>query len=454
MAKIASDLASALAARIGGDVLTPDDAAYEVARKVHNGMIDKRPALIAMCRNASDASAAVALGRDEGLEISIKGGGHNVAGKAVTDGGLMIDLTSMKNVDVDPAARTATAGGGVLWSEYNDATAQHGLASTGGVISTTGVAGLTLGGGIGALMGTQGLAIDTLASAEVVLANGDVVTASDATDPDLFWAIRGGGGNFGVVTDFTFNVQPLETVLGGLAAHMLDAAPDVFRFVRDAAEGFPDELSVNVALTHTPDGSGTKICGVAACHSGDDAQAESDLAPIRGFGPPVLDLIDRMPYPVINTLLDDAFQKGSLNYWKSAYFKDLSDDAVAIMVDRFAQSPTIMCGMLVENIHGAVTRVAPTATAFPHRSPGYNLVILGQWTDPSETDDCVAWVRETFDALGPYMADEVYVNYLGAEEADRVRTAYGPNYERLVELKRRYDPENLFRLNQNIDPSG
>jgi hypothetical protein len=210
-----------------------------------------------------------------------------------------------------------------------------------------------------------------------------------------------------------------------------------------------------VALTHAPDGSGTKICGVAVCHCGDDHdKAAVEVAPLKGFGPPILDMIDRMPYPVINTLLDDGFQEGSLNYWKSAYFAELSDDAVAIMVDALANSPTIMCGMVIEHIHGAATRVAPTATAFPHRSPGYNLVIAAQWTDPAQTDECSAWARTTFERLQPHMSDEVYVNYLGAEEADRVRTAYGPNYERLVELKRRYDPQNLFRLNQNIDPSG
>jgi FAD/FMN-containing dehydrogenase len=454
MSKTAADLAQALRSDFSGEAVLPGDGQYDEVRKIHNGLIDKRPALIARCNTSGDVSSAVNLAREEGLEVSVRGGGHNVAGKAVTDGGVMIDLSPMKAVDVDPKARTARSGAGVIWREYNDATAGHGLASTGGVISTTGVAGLTLGGGIGWLMGKEGLAIDRLVEVEVVLASGDIVTASESADPDLFWAIRGGGGNFGAVTSFTFAVNPLDTVVGGIAAHPLDRAPEFFRFYREFASDMPDELVCAIALVHAPDGSGTKICGNVICHCGDDPdRAAADVKPLRTFGPPILDMVDRMPYPIVNTLLDDSSPRGALNYWKSAFFSDLSDEAVAIMVDAFQNCPTTMCGLFVEHIHGAVTRVAPTATAFPHRSGGYNVLVISQWTDPSQTDEGIAWARGTYDRLRPFLADGAYVNYLAADEADRVRAAYGPNYDRLVELKRRYDPDNLFRLNQNINPS-
>ncbi|MEX0874089.1 MAG: FAD-binding oxidoreductase [Actinomycetota bacterium] len=454
MAKTAADLAGGLDSNFSGEVLVPSDPDYETARRIHNGLIDKRPALIARCRTIDDVAAAVNLGRSEGLEISVRGGGHNVAGRAVTNGGLMIDLSPMKQVTVDPEARTARAEPGVIWREYNDATAEHGLASTGGVISTTGVAGLTLGGGLGWLMGTRGLSIDNLISADVVLASGETVVASEATDPDLFWAIRGGGGNFGVVTSFTYNVHPLETVLGGLVAHPLERAPDVFAFHSSIKSDLPDELMTTLALVHAPDGSGMKICGVAMCESSDDHdQAERNARPLREFGPPVLDMVDRMPYPVANTLLDDGFQKGSLNYWKAGRFPDVSEEVAGVLVDAFSKSPTIMCGMIVEHVHGAATRVAPTATAYPHRNAGYNAVLISQWTDATQTDECISWTRSTYDALRPFMDDSVYVNYLDADDDGRIRSAYGPNFERLVQLKRRYDPDNLFRLNHNIDPA-
>jgi FAD/FMN-containing dehydrogenase len=442
-----------VAASFSGELLAPESAGYEEARRVHNGLVDKRPGLVARCSNTADVRDAVNLGRDAGVEISVRGGGHNVAGLAATAGGLMIDLAPMRGVHVDPATRRVRAQPGVTWNEYNRAANVYGLATTGGVISTTGIAGLTLGGGLGWLMGKYGMAIDNLESAEVVLADGSVVTASDGDDADLFWAIRGGGGNFGVVTSFEYRAHPVDVILGGIVAHPLSESAEFFDFYRQFTKSLPDELTSFAGLVHAPDGSGTKIIANPVCHCGDLAQAESDLKPVREFGPPLLDLIGPMPYPVINTLLDAGFPKGALNYWKSAFFTELSDAAVRTMVDAFEAAPSQMSGMVIEHFHGEVTRIDPTATAFPHRRPGYNLALIGEWLDPAETETNVRWVRETFAALEPYMASQVYVNYLADDDGARTRDAYGPNYDRLVDLKQRYDPENRFRLNQNIDPT-
>jgi hypothetical protein len=443
-----------LAASFSGELLAPASPGYDEARRVHNGLIDKRPALVARCANTADVRDAVNLGRDANAEIAVRGGGHNVAGLAATDGGVMIDLSPMRGIHVDPTRRRVRAQGGVTWNEYNRAAAVHGLATTGGVVSSTGIAGLTLGGGLGWLMGKYGMAIDNLESAEVVLADGSVVTASEADDPDLFWAIRGGGGNFGVATSLEYRAHPLDMIYGGIAAHALASAGEVFDTYRQFTKSLPDEVTAFAGLVHAPDGSGMKIVATPVCHCGDAKQAEADLRPLREVGPPLLDLIGPMPYPVINTLLDGAFPKGALNYWKSAFFTELSDAAIQTMVDAFEATPSIMTGMVVEHFHGAVTRIDPTATAFPHRQPGYNLAITGEWLDPAETEANVRWVRETFAALEPYMAPQVYVNYLGGDEGARTRNAYGPNYDRLLDLKRRYDPDNRFRLNANIDPAG
>jgi hypothetical protein len=443
-----------LAASFSGELIPPDAPGYDAARRVHNGLIDKRPALIARCSNTADVRDAVNLGREAGREISVRGGGHNVAGLAVTEGGLMVDLAPMRGIHVDPTTQRARAQAGVTWNEYNRATNVYGLATTGGVISSTGIAGLTLGGGLGWLMGKYGMAIDNLESAEVVLADGRVVTASEDEEPDLFWGIRGGGGNFGVVTSFSYRAHPVDMIFGGIAAHLLSAAGDVFDFYRQFTKSLPDELVSFCGLVHAPDGSGTKIIAMPVCHCGDLKQAERDVQPLRDFGPPAIDLIGPMPYPVVNTLLDGGFPKGALNYWKSAFFTELSDAAVRTLVEAFEAAPSTMSGMVIEHFHGAVTRVAPNATAFPHRAPGYNLAITGEWLEPSETEANVRWVRETFAALEPYMAPQVYVNYLGEDESSRTRNAYGDNYERLVDVKRRYDPDNLFRINLNIDPAG
>lgn len=448
------DSVEALRAQFSGVLLCPDDVGYDDARAVHNGLVDKRPALVARCVNTADVSDAVRFARHTGLEISTRGGGHNVAGKAVTDGGLMIDLAPMRGSYVDPDRRRARVQGGATWNDYNRATHQHGLATTGGVISTTGVAGLTLGGGLGWLMGRYGMASDNLTAVELVTADGDVLQVSEDTEPDLFWALRGGGGNFGIAASFEFEAHPLDMILGGIVAYPLSQALPVFAAYQEITAEPPDELVSFFGLVHAPDGSGHKIVAVPICHAGDVAAGEALVRPVRTVGTPAVDMIGPMPYPVINTLLDGAFPKGARNYWKSAFFKELSEDVIGVLVDAFERVPSPMTGMVIEHFHGAVTRIDPTATAYPHREPGFNLVLTGEWLDPADDEANIEWVRSTFDAVAAYTADAVYVNYLGGDETDRVRSAYGPNWERLVALKRRWDPDNVFHLNQNIDPAG
>lgn len=435
-------------------LLKPGDAGYDDARRIHNGMIDKHPAVIARCTSTADVVDAVRLGREAGGEVAVRGGGHNVAGKAVTEGGVMIDLAPMRDITVDPATRTLRAQPGVTWAEFNDAAAAHGLATTGGQVSSTGIAGLTLGGGFGWLMGKHGLAIDNLVSAEVVTAVGNVLTASDTSHEDLFWAIRGGGGNFGVATSLEFRVHPLDTVLGGILAHPLVAGPGVIDAFRRFTAVAPDDVGVACGLVHAPDGSGNKIIALPLCHAGEDPQrAEADIKALRGFGRPVLDAVEVMPYPVVNTLLDGGFPKGALNYWKSAFLTDLSDDVIAIVLDAYARVPSPMSAIIIEHLHGEATRVAPTATAYPWRDTGFSVLIIAQWADPADTHTNIAWAQALMQQLRPHLSDRRYMNYMSADDAGFVREAYGPNYDRLVELKRSYDPTNMFRLNQNIDPN-
>jgi FAD/FMN-containing dehydrogenase len=447
--------AEALSAAFSGEIVAPDDPNYDDVRRIHNGLIDKRPALIARCLHTADVVDAVNFGRDNGLEISVRGGGHNVAGKAVNDGGLMIDLSRMKGIHVDPVRHTVRAQAGVVIAELDRATSAYGLATPSGVVSSTGIAGLTLGGGLGWLMSRYGMAIDNLLSAEVVLASGEIVTAGEDADPELFWALRGGGGNFGAVTSFEYRAHPVASVLGGPVLHPVAAAPELFSFYRDFAADLPDDLGTQAAFLHAPDGSGTKLCAVALCHCGEDAQrAEAQTRPLRAFGSPLADMVARVPYPAINIGLDWLFPKGAFNYWKSAFFDELSDQAIATMVEAFEKAPSDLCALAIEDFHGAVTRVDPVSTAFPHRRSGFNLLLISQWRDASDTDAGIAWARDTFAALTPYMGERSYTGYLMADDHQaRLRDAYGPNYERLVELKRRYDPHNLFHLNQNIDPS-
>jgi FAD/FMN-containing dehydrogenase len=450
-----ADPIAELANSFAGQVLRPTDPGYEEARRVHNGLIDRRPALIARCRGLADIADAVRLGRDQGLEIAIRGGGHNVAGRATTEGGLMIDLSLMKGIHVDPKAHTARAQGGVTWGEFNRETQLHSLATTGGVVSSTGIAGLTLGGGLGWLMAKHGLALDNLLSAEVVLADGRVVTASERDHPDLFWALRGGGGNFGVVASLEYRLHPVgPIVLGGLVAWRFDAAWDVLRHFRDVTASLPDELTLVAGLVHAPDGSGEKMVAIVLCHCGTPAAGEEAVRPIRQFGTPALDAIGPMPYAQLNAMLDAKYPRGALNYWKSSFLSALSDDAIRAMIESFAACPTPMGQLLMEHVHGAVARIDVGDTAFPHRAEGYNMLVLSEWTDPHQTEACTAWAREAFAALRPYTGAGRYVNYLDADERpDAVAAAYGPNFGRLQQIKAKYDPENLFRLNQNILPT-
>src|SRR5215211_3571491 len=395
-------LVADLAEQVSGSVLGPQDAGYDSARAVHNGLIDRRPALIVRCRTACDVAAALALARRAGLEVSIRGGGHDVAGRAVTDGGLMIDLAEMKRIAIDPDQATATAEGGVIWGELNDAAAEHGLAVTGDAVSGTGIAGYTLGGGLGWLMGKHGLAADNLHAVELVTAEGDVLHVDAACHSDLFWALRGGGGNFGVATSFTYRLHPVQTIVGGLIAHPIDAAPALLRFYREAVADASDDLTVFAGLVHAPDGSGAKLSALVVFHTGDPAEAERELEPFRAWGSPLMVEIGPMPYPVMNTILDAGFPAGSLNYWLSSFTRGLPDELVDTAVERFASAPSPMMAILFEHFHGAVTRVGATDTAVPHRDEGWNLLLPSVWIDPDDTAASVAWTRDTFAALQPH----------------------------------------------------
>ena len=436
-----------------GPLLQTGDDGYDDARRIHNGLIDRRPALIARCGGASDIANAVRFARAAGLDISVRGGGHNVAGRAVADDALMIDLSPMKGIYVDPAERTARAQGGVLWKEFNRETASHGLATTGGAISTTGIAGLTLGGGLGWLMAKYGLAADNLLSVELVTADGDIVEVSDSSDPDLFWALRGGGGNFGIAASLEYQLHPLGMVTGGLIAHPIDAAGDMLRFYRDAVGGSSDDLSVFAGLVHAPDGSGMKLAAMIVFHTGTPEDADRELAPFKEWGSPLMVEVGPMPYPVMNTLLDDGFPTGLLNYWLSSFTSGISDGFIETAIERFATVPSPMSAIILEHFHGAVTRIPVEAAAVPHREEGWNLLLPSVWDDPADSEANIAWTKETHAAFAEHLSERRWLNYLGDDQdADAVRGAYGPNYDRLVELKRRYDPENVFHHNHNIAP--
>jgi FAD/FMN-containing dehydrogenase len=436
-----------------GMLLRPDAAGYDEARRIYNGLIDKRPALIARPRGTADVAAAIAFARESGLEVSIRGGGHGVAGRAVADGALMIDLSLMRVVSVDPDARVARAEGGATWGEFNDATAQYGLATTGGIISTTGIAGLTLGGGLGWLMGKYGLAADNLISVELVTADGEVRTVGAEEEPDLFWALRGAGANFGVATTLRYRLQPLEQVTGGIAAYPFDAAHDVLGFYREFTAAVPDELTVYAGLIHAPDGSGSPLAAIVVCHAGPASQVEIDLKPLLDFGSPAMVQIGPMPYPAINSMLDEGYPTGSLNYWKSSFLRELSDEAIQTMIEAFPSCPSPMSGILLEHLHGAVTRVGVADTAVQHREPGYNLIMPSVWTDPSQTQPTIEWTRRTYAELEPYFAARRYLNYLSDDDIGHAaRAGYGPNYDRLAHLKTKYDPDNVFHLNVNVPP--
>jgi FAD binding domain/Berberine and berberine like len=436
-----------------GTLLRPDDQSYEERRNVHNGLIDKHPAAIACCHGVADVVDAVQLARALNLEVSVRGGGHNVAGRATIDQGLMIDLSPMKGIHVAVGARTVRAQGGVLWSELNRETQLHGLATTGGVVGSTGIAGLTLGGGLGWLMPKYGLALDNLRAAEMVMADGRVLRASADDNPDLFWAIRGGGGNFGIAASLEYDLHPVGPMItGGVAAHPLARALEVLRFFRDTCASLPDEAMLVAGLQTAPDGSGAKLVGLVGGHCGSLEQGAEAFRTVKAFGPPVMDMIGPMPYAALNGMLDPAFPKGALNYWKAQFLTDLSDDAIRTLVAGFEQCPSPMSHIIIEHFHGAASRVPIEATACTMRVTGFNVVIASQWTNPKETERCIAWARDTFASLTPYLASTRYVNYLEDDAVDPAAVAYGPNLPRLREIKKKYDADNFFRHNVNILP--
>lgn len=444
-----------LRANFFGTISLPGDPDYDSLRMVQNGLIDKRPAAILVCRGTADVVASVNFARSKGLEVSVRGGGHNVAGRAVCDDGVMVDLAQMKGIYVDAGGRTCRAQPGVTWGELNRETQLYGLATTGGVVSTTGIAGLTLGGGIGYLMGKYGTSSDNLLSAQVVTADGHVLNASANDNSDLFWALRGGGGNFGIVTSFGYQLHPVgPDITGGLITFPFESAGSVLRSFRELAATVPDETVIQAGLVHAPDGSGLKLAGVLACHCGPIDEGQAQLASIRKFGDPVMDGLGVMKYEALNSMLDAAFPKGGLNYWKSAFMKELSDEAIDTLISHFAKCPSPTSGLFLEHFHGAATRVEVKATAFPMRQEGFNFILISYWTDRAASDENIQWARETYSAMEPFFVGGTYVNYIDSDGNERsVESAYGANFERLQEIKKRYDPSNFFHLNQNIPPA-
>jgi FAD/FMN-containing dehydrogenase len=447
---VAVDAVAEFRTRLRGDILEMADAGYDDARKVWNGMIDKRPAVIARCAGVADVIEAVNFARTNDLPLAIRGGSHSAAGLALCDDGLVIDLTRMKGVRVDPVARTVHGQAGLLWADLDRETQVFGLATTGGTVSNTGVSGLTLGGGLGWLMGKHGLACDNLLSVDVVTADGTVLTASETQHADLFWALRGGGGNFGVATSFEFKLHEVgPTVLGGLVIHPLSAARSVLRFYRDFCTSLPDEAEAYCAILTAPDGN--KVIALLIGYTGSLADGERVLAPARQFGSPVADLVGPISYVQRQRLIDDLGVHGIQHYWKSGFVPELGDDFIDLVV---AQAQTMVSPLTTIGFfffHGAASRVDTQATAFGLRSVQWDFDIIAQWTNPAEAAVHVQWTREFWKAAEP-SASGVYVNHIAEDEPGRVTAAYGPNYARLVSVKTQYDPGNLFRLNHNIRP--
>ena len=440
-----------LASTLTGGLIGSEDVAYEAARRVWNGMVDRRPWAIARCANEGDVAAAIRFAAKRKLPISVRGGGHNVAGNAVCDDGLVIDLSPMKEIRVDPKRRCARASGGVVWGEFDVATQKYGLATTGGLVTTTGIAGFTLGGGLGYLMRSHGLACDNLLAVDVVTADGERLVASRNENENLFWAVRGGGGNFGVVTAFEFRLHEVgPLVLAGPLVHPFDRAREVLRFYRDWVRTAPDNLTLYAGLATGQDGS--PRVGLRAVYTGPLEAGAHILESLRSFGAPVLDDIRPRPYLEVQRLLDSQFPPGRLNYWKANFLDEMSDQLVDTVVEAFARVPSRHSGIAFEQMGGAVARVGETETAFRHRKAAFSLLLLGGWDEPSASEANIAWVRELWERTAPLSSAGVYVNYLGSEGAERIRDAYGVNYERLVAAKQKYDPSNFFRFNQNIHP--
>jgi FAD/FMN-containing dehydrogenase len=435
-----------------GQLIAPGDDGYEGVRKIHNGMIDRHPALIVRCAGVADVITAVHFARDHHLLVAVRGGGHGVPGFAVCDGGLMVDLSGMQSVRVDPARQTARAEGGVTWGAFDHETQAFGLATPGGVARPTGIAGLTLGGGHGFLMRSYGLACDNLLAVDLVTADGRFLSASASEHADLFWGMRGGGGNFGIATSFEYRLYPVGQMLAGLLLYPMAKAKELLRLYRDLTSTAPDALGSIAALATLPEG--TPAAGIIVAYHGRIEEGERLLRPLRAFGPPLADQVDSMPYIALQSIAENFNPPGLRNYWKSDYLANLSDDAITMLVDRFATVPAPHTHIVMEHLGGAVRRVGQDETAVSYREAHYNAIIVGVWADPAVDEPNIRWVRELWEALQPFSSGGVYVNYLGEEGADRVRAAYGPaKYERLVGLKNTYDPTNLFRLNQNIKPT-
>jgi FAD/FMN-containing dehydrogenase len=443
-----------------GEVLAPGECGYEQARQLYNAAFDKHPALIARCASVEDVVAAVKLGRGRRLDIAIRGGGHNGAGLASVDGGLVIDLRGMKAIRVDPGARTVTVQGGALWRDLDQATHAFGLATPAGIISTTGVGGLTLGGGHGYLTRKHGLTVDNLISADVVLADGSFVTASESEHEDLFWALRGGGGNFGVVTSFTLRLHPVTTVVAGPTLWPLDAAGDVLRWYREfqpaASEdvfGFFAFLTVPPVAPFPAQLHLKKMCGIVWCYTGPKEQASDAFAPALRVAKPALHGVQEMPYPVLQGAFDGLYPPGDQWYWRGDFVKEIPDAAIARHVEFAARLPTMQSTMHLYPIDGAAHRVGKDETPFSHRDANWSQVIVGVDHDPARADALRSWAVEYWEALHPYSAGGAYVNFMMDEGQERIRASYRDNYARLARVKSQYDPENLFHVNQNIKPA-
>jgi FAD/FMN-containing dehydrogenase len=448
-----------LRARVRGDVISPDDERYEDARRVYNAMIDRRPAVVVRAVNAGDVMAAVGAAREAELDVAVRGGGHSVPGFGTCDGGVVIDLSRMRGVRVDPATSTARAEGGATWGDFNAATYPFGLATTGGIISTTGVAGLTLGGGIGYLARGFGLSIDNLVSADVVLADGRFVTASEREHDDLFWALRGGGGNFGVVTSLEFALHPVKDIYGGPMFYELSEVENILRFFREYIADAPEQMGAFPAFQIAPplpfipeERHGDTLFAMVACWAGALEDGEEALKPFHDIAPVVAEHVGPMPYPALNGAFDALVPPGLQHYWKAAFVRELTDEAIAAHAAHGPGVPAVNSTMHLYPINGAVHRVSADATAFAYRDATFAPVIAGMWPDPAQNEANIAWVRGYYDAIAPHSEEGGYVNFMAGDDQARIRANYKGNYGRLVEVKRTYDPDNVFHLNQNIKP--
>ncbi len=451
--------ADGLRAGLRGELIEPGDEAYEEARTVYNAMIDKRPALIARCADTADVISAVTFARENGLTLAVRGGGHNGAGLGTCDGGIVIDLSRMKGVRVDPASRTVRVEGGATWGDVDHATHAFGLATPSGIISTTGVGGLTLGGGLGHLTRKCGLSIDNLLSVDMVLADGSFAAASAEENTDLFWAVRGGGGNFGVVTSFEFRLHPVKTIIGGPTLWTLEQAPEVMRWYRGFIANAPEELNGFFAFLTVPPVPPfpeelhlKKMCGVVWCYTGPEENAEEIFAPVREFGPPALHGVQAMPYPTLQSAFDGLYTPGLQWYWKADFFTEISDEAIERHVEHGSRLPTMHSTMHLYPIDGAAHRVGKDETAFSYREAKWSGVIVGVDPDPANKERTTEWAKDYWQAIHPYSSGGAYVNMMMEEGEDQVKASYRGNYERLAEIKKKYDPANLFRVNQNIKP--